>query len=134
MVCAQLVVTVLTKKKKKKQVSYDEGKAVADRNNLLFFEVSAKDATNVNKSFEQMIIGEPQYYFFLLKTIFFFFFFFLLVYFNKKSTHLCENRPTSTAHLRPKSKLVPESVLSLMPSKTTIILYHRLHPHRLQFN
>eukprot|EP00160_Parvularia_atlantis_P016452 Unigene5223_Nuclearia_a/m.16036 Unigene5223_Nuclearia_a/g.16036 ORF Unigene5223_Nuclearia_a/g.16036 Unigene5223_Nuclearia_a/m.16036 type:complete len:237 (-) Unigene5223_Nuclearia_a:135-845(-) len=39
-----------------RQVTYDEGKAVAERNNLMFFEVSAKDATNVSKAFEQMII------------------------------------------------------------------------------
>ena len=35
----------------KRQVSYDEGKELADRNEILFFEASAKDGTNVEEIF-----------------------------------------------------------------------------------
>ena len=36
----------------KRQVSYEEGKEYADKNELLFFESSAKDGINVNEIFE----------------------------------------------------------------------------------
>ena len=36
----------------KRQVSYEEGKELADKNELLFFESSAKDGINVNEIFE----------------------------------------------------------------------------------
>lgn len=40
-----------------KQVTFEEADSLAKKNGLFFFEVSAKDATNVNKAFEKMIIG-----------------------------------------------------------------------------
>ena len=36
----------------KRQVSYEEGKELADKNDFLFFESSAKDGTNVQEIFE----------------------------------------------------------------------------------
>jgi len=38
-------------------VTFEEADSLAKKNGLFFFEVSAKDATNVNKAFEKMIIG-----------------------------------------------------------------------------
>ena len=35
----------------KRQVSYEEGKELADKNDFLFFESSAKDGTNVDEIF-----------------------------------------------------------------------------------
>ena len=35
----------------KRQVTYDEGKDLAERNNMMFFETSAKDGTNVEEIF-----------------------------------------------------------------------------------
>ena len=37
----------------KRAVSYDEGKNFADENNLLFFETSAKDGTNIQECFNE---------------------------------------------------------------------------------
>ena len=41
----------------RRSISAEEGQAFADENGLLFFEVSAKEATNVNRAFERMIVG-----------------------------------------------------------------------------
>ena len=35
----------------KRQVSFDEGRDLAERNNMMFFETSAKDGTNVEEIF-----------------------------------------------------------------------------------
>ena len=39
----------------KRAVSYDEGKNFADENNLLFFETSAKDGTNIHECFNESV-------------------------------------------------------------------------------
>ena len=41
--------------KDKRQVSYQEGKDFAQNNNMLFFEVSAKNNTNINEAFESLV-------------------------------------------------------------------------------
>ena len=39
----------------KREVSYQEGKDFAQKNNMLFFEVSAKNNTNINEAFESLV-------------------------------------------------------------------------------
>ena len=56
--------------KESRQVTIEEGEQLAKKHGLAFFEVSAKDATNVNKSFEKMIVGTC---FFIFSITFWFF-------------------------------------------------------------
>ena len=39
----------------KREVSYQEGKDFAQNNNMLFFEVSAKNNTNINEAFKSLV-------------------------------------------------------------------------------
>ena len=39
----------------KREVSYREGKDFTQKNNMLFFEVSAKNNTNINEAFESLV-------------------------------------------------------------------------------
>jgi len=42
--------------KDQREVTYEEAEAVAKQHSLSFFEVSAKDASNINKAFDKMIV------------------------------------------------------------------------------